>query len=304
MILAFTSLIPLGFGFAIGNIPLGAELASYFPDGSPYVAYTADTQENFVALDTPGYLVLRDVKWEDASAQTAVDSLLAALESDDFVIAPYSTSNWLAAYRAVAADRGATASAAPPLRQSGDGFLADVAAFLKETDPQCVDRQLGGECLREIIPARHSKEVVWAGEAGASPITATRFSCTLAVPDEVKGRVELMNEHRATADANRGSIDAVVWSYFMLFSDRDRVRSTGGVERIGRRNDNPLAPPLRLRSWCGSSSRPSPLQQRLCLAPSSSSFTPFPSRSLPSPSQASTAVSFCSCTSGRCPWTR
>uniref|UniRef100_A0A7S3W1W8 SSD domain-containing protein n=1 Tax=Emiliania huxleyi TaxID=2903 RepID=A0A7S3W1W8_EMIHU len=224
VILAFTSLIPLGFGFAIGNIPLGAELASYFPDGSPYVAYTADTQENFVALDTPGYLVLRDVKWEDASAQTAVDSLLAALESDDFVIAPYSTNNWLAAYRAVAADRGATASAAPPLRQSGDGFLADVAAFLKETDPQCVDRQLGGECLREIIPARYSKEVVWAGEAGASPITATRFSCTLAVPDEVKGRVELMNEHRATADANRGSIDAVVWSYFMLFSDRDRVR--------------------------------------------------------------------------------
>ena len=80
--------------------------------------------------------------------------------------------------------------------------------------------------MREIIPARYSKEVVWAGEAGASPITATRFSCTLAVPDEVKGRVELMNEHRATADANRGSIDAVVWSYFMLFSDRDRVRAT------------------------------------------------------------------------------
>ena len=54
-------------------------------------------------------------------------------------------------------------------------------------------------------------------------IDAVRLQGKLAAPESIRGRVDAMLAHRQAISAARGDLDVVAWSYYFLFSDRDRI---------------------------------------------------------------------------------
>jgi len=235
IVLSFISFIPIGFGFAINNLDLGAELEDYFPDGSYYSSYIND-DKIYKTSSEPLLLIMKDVDFSDEMIQWQVQRVISDIESSTYgkgniITSPYKS--WLNDYRVYAENTAVGNNTAVIHPVSGEGFYNSLKDFLEITDPTCV-KYTSSEprsCARYIIPALYARNIIWSDNEKGSlssmepTIEVAKFSGRVRTETHTIDGVEIMKNLRSSLKASLEDNDIALsmdaFSFSFLYLDRE-----------------------------------------------------------------------------------
>jgi len=231
VVCGFLSLIPIGFGFAVQNLDVGAKFESYFPDGSYFIKFTDAVQANFASLESPAITIFQSIDVSDPTVQEQVNSLLSDLDEEEFILKPHTS--WLADYEAYAYEHNNNTANSFKLPLSGEGYYEALESYLQITDIMCIKNKDSGECDRYVIPASYTNDIVFSRNSnGINGVAATRMNCIIEAYESSTDQIVFMEKHRETLTSSLKLYDsldeenAMVWNAFYMFFDRDKEMNT------------------------------------------------------------------------------
>jgi len=235
IVLSFISFIPIGFGFAINKLDIGAELEDYFPDGSYYSRYIND-DKIYKTSSEPLLLIMKDVDFSDEMVQWQIQKVISDIESSTDGIGKIITTpfkSWLNDYQAYAANIAVGNNTAAMIPVSGDGFYKSLKDFLEITDPTCLEYTSSESisCERYVIPALYARNIIWTDNEGDSfssmepTIEVVKFSGRIRTETHTIDGVEKVKNLRSALKSSLedNDIDLFVdlFSFSFLYLDRE-----------------------------------------------------------------------------------